>query len=107
MKSFVVLALFAAAAVAVPVSTNSRDATILRYESENIGVDGYNYAVETSDGKSAQETAQLKNVGTENEAIEVRGSFSYTGPDNVVYTVTYVANEAGFQPQGAHLPQTA
>jgi hypothetical protein len=61
--------------------------------------------VETSDGKSAQEQGQLKNVGTENEAIEVRGQYSYTGPDGVVYTVTYVANENGFQPEGVHLPK--
>lgn len=60
--------------------------------------------METSNGISAQEQGQLKNAGTDNEAIEVRGQFSYTGPDGVVYTVTYVANENGYQPQGAHLP---
>ncbi|KAM3956667.1 flexible cuticle protein 12-like [Aphomia sociella] len=107
MKSFVVLALLVAAAAAAPASTDSKNAVVLRYESDNIGVDGYNFVYETSDGKSAQESAQLKNVGSENEAIEVRGQFSYTGPDNVVYSVTYVANENGFQPQGAHLPQAA
>ncbi|KAF9802677.1 hypothetical protein SFRURICE_011688 [Spodoptera frugiperda] len=102
MKSFIVFALFVAAAVAVPV--DPKDATIVRYDNDNIGVEGFNYAVETSDGKVAQEQGQLKNVGTENEAIEVRGQFSYPGPDGVVYTVTYIANENGFQPQGAHLP---
>ncbi|RVE45045.1 hypothetical protein evm_010302 [Chilo suppressalis] len=106
MKSFIVLALFVAAALAGPVSHSSdADAQVVRYDSDNIGVGGYNYAYQTSDGKSAQEQGQLKNVGSENEAIEVRGQFSYTGPDGVVYTVNYVANENGFQPQGAHLPQ--
>nr|AAV91346.1 cuticle protein 1 [Lonomia obliqua] len=102
MKSFIVFALFVAVAVAVPV--DPKDATILRYDNDNIGVEGFSYAYETSDGKSAQEQGQLKNVGTENEAIEVRGQFSYLGVDGVTYTVTYVANENGFQPQGAHLP---
>lgn len=60
--------------------------------------------METSNGIVSQEQGQLKNVGTENEAIEVRGQFSYTGDDGVVYTVTYVANENGYQPSGAHLP---
>ncbi|KAL0832450.1 hypothetical protein ABMA28_000682 [Loxostege sticticalis] len=105
MKSFIALALLVAVAAAVPVSQDPKDAVVTRYESDNIGVEGFRYAYETSDGKSAQEEGQLKNVGTENEAIEVRGQFAYTGPDGVVYTVTYIANENGFQPQGAHLPQ--
>nr|QES69417.1 CPR9 [Ostrinia furnacalis] len=105
MKSFVAFALFVAVAAAIPVSQDPKDAVVVRYDNDNIGVEGYNYAVETSDGKSAQEQGQLKNVGTENEAIEVRGQYSYTGPDGVVYSVTYVANELGFQPQGAHIPQ--
>ncbi|CAH0605472.1 unnamed protein product [Chrysodeixis includens] len=101
MKSFIVFALFVAVAVAAPAD---KDAVVLRYDSDNIGVDGYNYAVETSNGQSIQEQGQLKNVGTENEALEVRGQFSYTGPDGVVYSVSYIANENGFQPQAAHLP---
>ncbi|CAH1646893.1 unnamed protein product [Spodoptera littoralis] len=103
MKSFIVFALFVAAAVAVPVE--NKDAVVLRYDNDNIGVEGYKYAVETSDGKSAQEEGVLKNAGSENEAIEVRGSFAYTGPDGVVYAVNYIANELGFQPEGAHLPK--
>lgn len=61
---------------------------------------------ETSNGISQQESGQLNNAGTENESIAVRGQFSFTGADGVVYTVTYIADENGFQPQGAHLPQS-
>ncbi|KAI5633477.1 insect cuticle protein domain-containing protein [Phthorimaea operculella] len=103
MKSFIVFALIVAAAVAAPAGPDA-DAQVLRYESDNIGVDGYKFAVETSNGISQQEQGQLVNAGSENEAIAVRGQYSYTGPDGVVYSVTYVADENGFQPQGAHLP---
>ncbi|XP_019876736.1 flexible cuticle protein 12-like isoform X2 [Aethina tumida] len=101
----VVAVLFALAAVAVAAPTgDDKDATILRSELDNIGTDGFNWAYETSNGISAQEQGQLNNVGTENESIAVRGSFRYIGPDGVTYEVTYIADENGFQPQGAHLP---
>lgn len=38
------------------------------------------------------------------ESESVSGSFSYTGPDGVQYSITYTADENGFHPQGAHLP---
>eukprot|EP00099_Drosophila_melanogaster_P001857 NP_001097523.1 cuticular protein 65Ax1 [Drosophila melanogaster] len=97
MKFAIVLfALFAVALAAPTVE-------VLRSDS-NVGIDNYSYAVETSDGTSKSEEGVLKNAGTELEAISTHGSFSYVGPDGQTYTVTYVADENGFQPQGAHLP---
>ncbi|XP_045446755.1 flexible cuticle protein 12-like [Melitaea cinxia] len=103
MKSFIVLALFVAVAVAAPANPDA-DAQIVSYRSDNIGVDGYGYEIETSNGIKQSESGTLKNVGTEDEALEVRGQYSYPGPDGVAYLVVYIANEKGFQPQGAHLP---
>ncbi|CAG9771908.1 unnamed protein product [Ceutorhynchus assimilis] len=101
----VVIALFALVAVAVAAPQNpDAAAQVLKYESENIGVDGYNFGYETSNGISHQEQGELVNPGAENEAVAVRGSYQYTGPDGVLYSVTYIADENGFQPQGAHLP---
>ncbi|NP_001036835.1 flexible cuticle protein 12-like [Bombyx mandarina] len=104
MKSFFVVALFVAVAVAAPVGPDA-DAVVIRQDNDNIGVEGYNTGYETSNGIKAQETGQLKNIGTENEALEVRGEFAYIGPDGVTYAVTYVANEGGFQPSAPHIPK--
>lgn len=53
----------------------------------------------TANGIKAEEQGEVKNKGTDNEIQSVRGSYSYTGPDGVLYTVTYIADENGFQPQ--------
>ncbi|CAH2071982.1 unnamed protein product, partial [Iphiclides podalirius] len=105
MKLFIVAALFVAAAVAAP-ATPDGDAQIVRYDNNNIGVEGYAYAAETSNGIKTQEEGALKNIGTENEALEVRGQFSYIGDDGINYVITYIANEGGFQPEGAHIPKS-
>ncbi|XP_041447655.1 larval cuticle protein 65Ag1-like isoform X1 [Drosophila obscura] len=97
MKFLIVfVALFALALAAPP-------AEILRSESD-VGPESYKYAYETSDGTSADEAGQLNNVGTEQEAISVKGSYRFIADDGVTYEVTYIADENGFQPQGAHLP---
>ncbi|KAH8366117.1 hypothetical protein KR093_009205, partial [Drosophila rubida] len=92
--------LFVAVINAAPVD---QDAQILRYESDNIGVDGYKFVVDTSDGTSKQETGELKEL-SDGPAVVVRGQYTYTAPDGQQYTVSYIADENGFQPQGAHLP---
>ncbi|CAD7004131.1 flexible cuticle protein 12 [Ceratitis capitata] len=89
-------------AFAAPLD-DSANAQILRYDNENIA-DGYKFGYETSDGVTRQEEAELKNVGTEQEAIVIRGSVSWVAPDGQTYTLNYIADENGFQPIGDHLP---
>lgn len=62
------------------------------------------FSYETSDGMAHQESGVLKNAGSEDEAIAVTGQFSYKDLDGTVYSVSYIADENGFQPQGAHIP---
>ena len=69
---------------------------ILRQESI-VNPDGsYQYSYETGNGIVAEEQGYLKNAGNpETEAQVAQGSYSYTGPDGVPITVTYIADENG------------
>lgn len=60
---------------------------------------------ETENGIQVQEEGVLKNAGTKDEAKSAQGSYSYTGPDGQVYTVSWIADENGYRASGAHLPQ--
>lgn len=35
----------------------------------------------------------------------MQGSYSYTGPDGILYTVNYIADENGYRAEGKHLPR--
>ncbi|XP_019895411.2 larval cuticle protein 65Ag1-like [Musca domestica] len=98
MKFIIVFAALFALALAAPA-----DVEIVRSDSD-VGPESFQYAFETSDGTKAEAQGQLNNAGSEQEAIAVRGSFSFVADDGQTYTVNYVADENGFQPQGAHLP---
>ncbi|EDV95688.1 larval cuticle protein 65Ag1 [Drosophila grimshawi] len=101
MKFLIVFVALFAVALAAPGSDG--EAQVVRSNSD-VGPEKYNYAYETSNGIQAEETGDLQNIGSEHEAISVKGSYSFVGDDGVTYTVNYVADENGFQPQGSHLP---
>lgn len=60
----------------------------------------FQYAYETGNGIQAQEQGYQK--GADLQAAQ--GSFAFSAPDGAQYSITYTADENGFQPQGAHLP---
>lgn len=62
------------------------------------------FSYETENGITGEEAGKLHNRGTEQEGMKAGGFYKYTGPDNVIYEVTYTADENGFVPQGAHIP---
>ena len=59
---------------------------------------------QSEDGIKVEENGKLKQIDAENAGMTSRGSFSYTAPDGTVITTSWVADENGFQPSGAHLP---
>ncbi|XP_072750467.1 cuticle protein CP14.6-like [Anoplolepis gracilipes] len=79
---------------------------IVRQAVDGPNPDGsYSYSYETGNSIQAQEDGHLNHVGTDQEALEARGSYSYTDNEGNTFQVSYVANENGFQPEGAHLPE--
>ncbi|GJQ69749.1 hypothetical protein Trydic_g22311 [Trypoxylus dichotomus] len=72
-------------------------------QTSDINPDGsYQYGYEAENGINVEETGRPSNL-PENPVVST-GSFKYTGTDGVPYSIQYVADENGFQPQGAHLP---
>ena len=105
------LAICLAAVSAVSAQVQQRYPQIIRQNSDLLPDGGFQYGFETEDGirSEARGTPVSSNARdaegrAEGRATAVRGSYSYTGADGQVYTVNYVADENGFQPQGAHLP---
>ncbi|XP_066253465.1 uncharacterized protein [Euwallacea similis] len=80
-------------------------AKVLQYEFLWSAPSEYKYSYETSNGIQRNETGEdIPSIHDANRAAAlVKGSYSYTGADGVLYTVNYVADEAGFHPEGAHL----
>uniref|UniRef100_A0A1B0G043 Cuticle protein n=1 Tax=Glossina morsitans morsitans TaxID=37546 RepID=A0A1B0G043_GLOMM len=102
MKFFIIfLSLFAFGLAAPPKKPEQTE--ILRHDTD-FGIDSFRYAFATSDGTEAQAEGQLKNAGQEDASLVIRGVYTYIGDDGQTYTVTYLADENGFQPQGDHLP---
>ncbi|XP_063361615.1 endocuticle structural glycoprotein SgAbd-5-like [Cydia amplana] len=62
-----------------------------------VNEDGYNFEYKLSDGVSRQEEGSLITVG-DHQGIGVRGQYSYVAPDGQEYTVTFTADDKGFNP---------
>lgn len=97
MKFVIVLAALFAVALARP------DVETVRQDSEVLP-EHFHFGYETSDGSKHDAEGQLKNVGSDQESLVVHGSYQFVGKDGQTYTVNYVADEKGYQPQGAHIP---
>ncbi|XP_013116555.2 endocuticle structural glycoprotein SgAbd-5 [Stomoxys calcitrans] len=97
MKYFIAFVLCVVSVVFCAPQSDERQAEILRLEADNNGVDKYNFAYDTSNGISRQETGELKTTD-EGSAIVVRGSSSWTAPDGKKYEISFYADEFGYHP---------
>ncbi|EDW68483.1 larval cuticle protein 65Ab1 [Drosophila virilis] len=99
MKFIILFAAFFALACAAPNDVVIKDQRL------DVEPEKWSFNSETSDGANAQQSGVLINPGSDHESIAVKGSYEHIGPDGVKYTVNYVADENGFQPEGAHIPK--
>nr|XP_026485908.1 endocuticle structural glycoprotein SgAbd-5-like [Vanessa tameamea] len=101
MKMLAILVCAAIAAAAPPARrsvSNPQEIQIVQYDSHNDGLGNYNYNFELSDGTKRDEQGEIRNAGTEDEFIAVRGSYSWVDSDGISKTVLYIADDKGFQP---------
>lgn len=96
-------AVLAVASAEVLVQTPT---AILR-QSQDVSPDGsYSYAYETDNGISHSETGSLVSVDARSAPVVVtQGQYQYISPEGIPISVSYVADQNGFQAQGEHIPQ--
>lgn len=64
----------------------------------------FNYSFESADGTVAEQHGDVKVVDKDQVAQVVQGKYQFTGDDGQTYSLSYVADEYGYRPEGAHLP---
>ncbi|XP_049836698.1 endocuticle structural protein SgAbd-6-like isoform X2 [Schistocerca gregaria] len=94
-----VLVLCALVSAAAGQGRKPSDAVILEMSHENDGMGQYSYGFKTSDGLVRQEESVLKNPGTKDEAIQMRGIITWKDENGREYKISYVADENGFHPE--------
>ncbi|XP_023940844.1 larval cuticle protein LCP-17 [Bicyclus anynana] len=103
----VLLVAYASADVSHVVGGRTGEANAqIKKQELDVGVEGqYQYSYETENGISGSEQGAPRLVpGSDNPAEVVQGESRYTAPGGEVIQLSYIADENGFQPQGAHLP---
>merc|ERR1712126_595140 len=104
MKSMILLAVFLAVAAAAPQETK---VILIKSQTQNHDTEkqGYSFSYESENGISVSESGKQKQFGDKPEEAGIisQGKFSYP-EEGVTYTITWVADENGFQATGDHLP---
>ncbi|XP_063587528.1 cuticle protein CP14.6-like [Penaeus indicus] len=99
---FVILACVAAVAFAAPQYDSSEEFVPILKDDRIHEDDGtFNFDFEAANGIRV---SQAGSPDGDEDAVVKAGEYSYTAPDGTPIVVKYVADENGFQPQGAHLP---
>ncbi|KAH8252796.1 hypothetical protein KR032_001897, partial [Drosophila birchii] len=85
-------------------SVDSHESTpvpILKSETNKHNDGSYDTIYESGDGTKRQEDAAIVDAGTEDEALEVKGSYKYVNDLGETVEVFYTAGKNGFVPYGS------
>ena len=93
-----------AVAVAMPQGQSDVRVVSQRFDMDLAG--NYEYSQELTDGQKVSEVGSVQ-PGSEPEtgSITMQGSYEFIGDDGRTYTVTYVADDNGYNPSLDHMPQ--
>ncbi|CAG9560433.1 unnamed protein product [Danaus chrysippus] len=91
---------------AVRVAADDRSAEVLKFGNE-ISENGFNYYFENNNGIAAQAQGVPRNFGGNPPVVPdvIQGAFSWTSPEGKVISISYTADENGYQPSGDAIPQ--
>ncbi|XP_052897568.1 cuticle protein CP14.6-like [Anopheles moucheti] len=117
MNTLLALVVLMVAAVYAAPADSDAQAQIVSQKSDVQPDGSFNYAFESANGIKVEDQGTIKSIkvpklddtgrqiGEEDVQVSVQtGSFQYTAPDGQIYTLKYIADENGFQPQADHLP---
>ncbi|XP_068147391.1 uncharacterized protein [Drosophila tropicalis] len=82
-------------------NTEKEVVPILKSETNKYEDGSYKLEYESGDGTRREEQASVINQGTEDEALEVKGSYKYINEDGQEVEVFYTAGVNGFVPYGS------
>ncbi|KAH8297055.1 hypothetical protein KR044_004130, partial [Drosophila immigrans] len=77
---------------------------VLKYEADKRPDGSFRFAYEGEDKSFREETGSIVNPGTDEEAIEVQGSYRYIDADGQEIEVHYTAGKNGYVPFGTNIP---
>lgn len=105
------ICLFTLVSAAVAASIGNIESTtekrpiipLLSYERENNPDGSFKFQYEGGDKSFRQETANVVDAGTEDEALEVSGSYRYIDEEGRTVEVHYTAGKNGFVPYGTNI----
>ncbi|XP_069686410.1 endocuticle structural glycoprotein SgAbd-2-like [Periplaneta americana] len=107
MQTVAALLMLVAVAVASPFPQEVRQGVIpvLQRTEVRDDVGQFSLSYLSGDGTTFSEQGALKPTADGSDHVLVKqGSFSFTSPEGNPIKLTYVADEYGFRPEGAHLP---